>query len=175
MALSFTRLLCRQNLEFRQFRGLYTSCPLALSKTAATRATCSTTVESHDERNMRLKRPMSPHLTIYQPQLTSMLSLTHRTTGIILASYAMALGFGTLMVPGGIPCLISIVENWCLPSVILILGKALLALPVTYHYANGLRHLAWDLGKFLSLKEVYSTGYLVSGLSIGAALALAIL
>lgn len=77
--------------------GIFFS-PLALSKTAATRATCSTTVESHDERNMRLKRPMSPHLTIYQPQLTSMLSLTHRTTGIILASYAMALGFGNIII-----------------------------------------------------------------------------
>lgn len=71
--------------------------PLAVSKTPAIQATCST-VESHDEKNMRLKRPMSPHLTIYQPQLTSMLSLTHRTTGIILASYAMALGFGKLLI-----------------------------------------------------------------------------
>jgi len=45
---------------------------------------------------MRLKRPMSPHLTIYQVQLTSLLSVTHRTTGIILASYAMFLGLGKI-------------------------------------------------------------------------------
>lgn len=37
--------------------------------------------ESHDERNMRLARPQSPHLTIYKPQLTSMLSISHRITG----------------------------------------------------------------------------------------------
>lgn len=36
----------------------------------------------YDERNMKLGRPQSPHLTIYAPQLTSMLSITHRMTGI---------------------------------------------------------------------------------------------
>lgn len=56
----------------------------------------STACESHDEKNMRLKRPMSPHLTIYEVQLTALLSITHRTTGIMLASYAMFLGLGKI-------------------------------------------------------------------------------
>lgn len=47
---------------------------------------------------MRLKRPMSPHLTIYQVQLTALLSISHRTTGIILSSYAMFLGFGKYII-----------------------------------------------------------------------------
>jgi len=55
------------------------------------------TYESHDEKNMRLKRPLSPHLSIYQPQLTWVLSGTHRTTGIMLASYAMFLGLGKMI------------------------------------------------------------------------------
>lgn len=54
--------------------------------------------ETHDEKNMRLKRPMSPHLTIYQVQLTALLSISHRTTGIILSSYAMFLGFGKYII-----------------------------------------------------------------------------
>lgn len=37
--------------------------------------------DSHDERNTKIGRPYSPHLTIYAPQLTSMLSLSHRATG----------------------------------------------------------------------------------------------
>lgn len=37
--------------------------------------------ESYDEVNMKLGRPYSPHLTIYAPQLTSLLSVTHRGTG----------------------------------------------------------------------------------------------
>lgn len=39
-------------------------------------------LEGHDERNMRLGRPQSPHLTIYAPQLTSMLSISHRFSGL---------------------------------------------------------------------------------------------
>ncbi|KYM94879.1 Succinate dehydrogenase cytochrome b560 subunit, mitochondrial [Cyphomyrmex costatus] len=122
---------------------------------------------------MRLKRPLSPHLSIYQIQLTSVLSVTHRTTGIILASYAMFLGLGTLLIPGGIPCFIETVDNLCLPLPVLFAGKTLLALPATYHTFNGMRHLAWDLGMFLTIKEVYSTGYMVSALAIVSALALA--
>lgn len=49
-------------------------------------------IESHDERNMRLKRPMSPHLTVYKFQITSILSISHRATGMILSGYAAVLG-----------------------------------------------------------------------------------
>ncbi|XP_012217819.1 succinate dehydrogenase cytochrome b560 subunit, mitochondrial [Linepithema humile] len=166
----YTRLLCRRNVDFRHFRCLYTCRSLS-----ATVSNPSHTIncESHDEKNTRLKRPMSPHLTIYQVQLTSLLSLTHRTTGIILASYAMFLGLGTLFIPGGIPCFIETVNNLCLPLPVLFASKTLLALPVTYHTFNGIRHLAWDMGLFLTIKEVYSTGYVVSALAVISAFALA--
>ncbi|XP_078034473.1 succinate dehydrogenase cytochrome b560 subunit, mitochondrial [Augochlora pura] len=171
MALCYTRLLCRRGVDLRNFRSLYTCSPLNV---AVTKPLCSgsTICESHDEKNMRLKRPMSPHLSIYQVQLTAFLSVTHRATGMILTSYAMLLGLGTLVIPGGIPCLIEVVEGLALPSPILFLGKTLLALPATYHTFNGLRHLAWDMGKFLTIKEVYSTGYAVSALSVIAAVVL---
>lgn len=40
--------------------------------------------EHYDDKNERLKRPLSPHLTIYSPQLTSMLSITHRAAGLYI-------------------------------------------------------------------------------------------
>ncbi|XP_072748704.1 succinate dehydrogenase cytochrome b560 subunit, mitochondrial [Anoplolepis gracilipes] len=172
MALVYTRLLCRRNVDFRQFRSLYLCGPLSTAVSNSSR-TSSITCESHDEKNMRLKRPMSPHLTIYEIQLTALLSITHRTTGIILASYTTFLGLGTLLIPGGIPCFIEMVDNLCLPLPVLFAGKTLLALPATYHTFNGIRHLAWDFGLFLTIKEVYSTGYAVSALAVISALALA--
>lgn len=54
--------------------------------------------ETHAERNERLKRPLSPHLTIYKLQLTSTLSITHRATGIALAYYAMGAGLSKLQI-----------------------------------------------------------------------------
>ncbi|XP_014211289.1 succinate dehydrogenase cytochrome b560 subunit, mitochondrial [Copidosoma floridanum] len=174
MALCYTRLLCRRSLDLRNFRCLYTSSPVSVSvNSPALRA--APVCESHDEKNMRLKRPLSPHLTIYQVQLTSMLSVSHRATGIILSSYSIILAFGTLFYPGGIPCLIDAIAAWGLPSALLVTGKTLLAYPLTYHYFNGIRHLAWDLGKFLTIKDVYTTGYTVIGISTIAALALALM
>lgn len=38
---------------------------------------------SYEEKNAKLQRELSPHLTIYKPQLTSMISITHRGTGTI--------------------------------------------------------------------------------------------
>ncbi|XP_076656384.1 succinate dehydrogenase cytochrome b560 subunit, mitochondrial [Halictus rubicundus] len=172
MALCYTRLLCRRGVDFRNFRSLYTSSQLNAAATKPL-SSGSAVCESHDEKNMRLKRPMSPHLTIYQIQLTAALSITHRTTGMILAGYAMVLGLGTLLIPGGIPCLIEMTEDLGLSAAPLFVLKYLLALPATYHTFNGFRHLAWDLGKFLTIKEVYSTGYAVTGLSVIAAIILA--
>ncbi|XP_076763591.1 succinate dehydrogenase cytochrome b560 subunit, mitochondrial [Xylocopa sonorina] len=172
MALCYARLFSRRGIDLRTFRNLYTcsSRNVAVSQSMATEGTIC---ESHDEKNLRLKRPMSPHLSIYQVQLTSFLSITHRTTGMILSSYAMLLGLGTLLIPGGIPCLIEMTANLNLSAPVLFMGKTLIALPATYHTFNGFRHLAWDLGMFLTIKEVYSTGYAVSIASMIAALILA--
>lgn len=48
--------------------------------------------ETHDDKNNRLSRPMSPHLTIYKPQLTTLLSITHRGTGVALSGVTAGLG-----------------------------------------------------------------------------------
>ncbi|XP_072932535.1 succinate dehydrogenase cytochrome b560 subunit, mitochondrial-like [Epargyreus clarus] len=115
--------------------------------------------EHHDIRNARLNRPLSPHLTIYSFQLTSMLSITHRATGIVLSAYASALGIGALMLPHDISHYISIVESMNLSPATIFLAKFILASPLGYHFANGIRHLYWDTAKGLTIKEVYSTGY----------------
>ncbi|XP_018560965.1 succinate dehydrogenase cytochrome b560 subunit, mitochondrial [Anoplophora glabripennis] len=131
--------------------------------------------ESHDERNMRLKRPQSPHLTIYAPQLTSMLSITHRFTGMTLASYAIALGLGAVVLPESIPYYIEELECAQLGSAFISTLKFLLAFPLTYHFWNGIRHLLWDTGKFLTIKEVYITGYVMLALALSSAIALSVM
>lgn len=50
--------------------------------------------ETYFDKNKRLNRPMSPHLTIYKPQLTSMLSLSHRGTGIVLSTLLSSFSIG---------------------------------------------------------------------------------
>lgn len=47
--------------------------------------------ETFEEKNARLKRPLSPHLSIYKPQITMVMSISHRISGVILFGYMFAL------------------------------------------------------------------------------------
>lgn len=131
--------------------------------------------ESHDEKNARLNRPLSPHLTIYKFQITSVLSITHRFTGLALTGYATILGLGALALPHDFSHYLTMVEALQLSAPTLILTKLVLAYPAAYHTVNGVRHLFWDLGKFLTIKEVYTTGYTMLGVSAVIAVVLALL
>ncbi len=110
------------------------------------------------------QRPLSPHLQIYKPQLTSVLSITHRFTGVILSvglffiiAWLLFLGLGQNYY--------SYVHGF-LQSLI---GKALVFVWVYsffYHLLNGIRHLFWDAGFGFDLKTVYRSGWLVVVLSV---------
>ena len=112
---------------------------------------------------MPSKRPLSPHLQIYKPQLTSVLSIMHRFSGAFLC-----------MGVGGIILWLYGVANepkcfsWLLAMGQTFWGKVFLFLMVYaffYHLANGLRHLMWDAGYGFDLKTTYRTGWLVVGAS----------
>ncbi|KAI5449009.1 cytochrome b subunit of succinate dehydrogenase, Sdh3p [Naganishia albida] len=113
----------------------------------------------------RLKRPNSPHLTIYQPQLTWYLSGLNRITGSALSGLLYVSAMAYLLHPV-FPAIdsahvISFVHD--LPVWLKTSGKFIISLPFFFHSFNGIRHLLWDTGKALSLKGVYSTGYAVLG------------
>ncbi|XP_018327273.1 uncharacterized protein LOC108738376 [Agrilus planipennis] len=118
---------------------------------------CDAVPENHDDRNMRLGRPMSPHLSIYKTQLTSMLSLAHRTTGIWLMVYTWILAFGSHVID--LPQFIEFLHGVNFPAILIIVLKFILSFPLSYHLSNGLRHFFWDMGAMLDLKKVYSSGY----------------
>jgi succinate dehydrogenase / fumarate reductase cytochrome b subunit len=113
-------------------------------------------------------RPLSPHLQIYKPQLTSVLSISHRMTGfalsiIILLSpviiYFLTNSADTHQV------VVSLLQN---SFIKLIFSLALFGL--IYHLCNGIRHLAWDAGYGLDLDSSYKSGYIVLGVSISLTL-----
>lgn len=50
------------------------------------------------DKNKRLNRPVSPHLTIYKFQITSVLSITHRATGLALSGLTSAFAIGLFFI-----------------------------------------------------------------------------
>lgn len=109
-------------------------------------------------------RPLSPHLQIYKPQLTSVLSITHRGTGIFLGIGFLLLPCWLLAVAGGAEAY----GNW-LTHLNAWYGKIMLyawVFALYYHLCNGIRHLGWDLGLGLDLKTTYATGYIMLAASL---------
>jgi succinate dehydrogenase / fumarate reductase cytochrome b subunit len=104
-------------------------------------------------------RPLSPHLTIYRPQITSMLSILHRITGVALYA-GTALLMGWLWSAAYAPELFAQMHQ-CLSSTI---GKVALigwTLAFYFHLANGIRHLFWDVGMGFSIPQATRSGWLV--------------
>ncbi|XP_021208214.1 succinate dehydrogenase cytochrome b560 subunit, mitochondrial isoform X2 [Bombyx mori] len=116
--------------------------------------------QDHDHKNMTLKRPMSPHLTVYAPTLVAMTSIGQRITGTLLAAYALLLSGATLFLPNGIETYVSIIQSLDLSKTTIFILKLLVGLPFGFHYFNGIRYCMFNLGKWLSLKDVYATAYL---------------
>ncbi|XP_014275081.1 uncharacterized protein [Halyomorpha halys] len=114
--------------------------------------------KSFEERNADAHRPMSPHLTIYAPQLTSMMSISYRVSGMVLSAYYVALA-GASFMTSDVAQVAQSITALGIPTAVLFPLKFMLALPATYHIFNGIRHLAWDTGRFFTLKSVYTGGY----------------
>ncbi len=90
------------------------------------------------------ERPLSPHLQIYRPMLTMMMSIVHRITGI-------GLYFGTLLLawwinsaagPNGYAKFEAFIGSW--------IGRLILfgyTWALIHHMLGGIRHLIWDTGR----------------------------
>lgn len=109
-------------------------------------------------------RPLSPHLQIYKPQLTSVLSISHRISGV-------ALSVGTLLLVAWIvgtakgPDTFAIVSGFLRSPIglLLLFGWSV---ALFYHLANGIRHLFWDAGYGYDIDNAYRSGWIVVGATV---------
>jgi len=104
-------------------------------------------------------RPLSPHLQVYRPQLTSVLSILHRITGIALAVGTLLLVWWLVAAAAG-PDAFASAQGFIGSFIgrILLLGWTF---ALFYHLGNGIRHLGWDAGWGFALGTAYTTGWLV--------------
>jgi len=115
-----------------------------------------------------IKRPLSPHLQIYRPQLTSVLSITHRATGIVLVVASLLLVYWLASLAGGAETYASaqaLLGSWL--GRIVMLG---FSFSLFFHLCNGIRHLFWDAGLGFELKTAYASGTAVIIVSLAMTL-----
>ena len=112
------------------------------------------------------RRPLSPFMIgpYYRPQLTSMLSIVHRITGVGLAVGSPLLVWWLVALASGPWAYDTFARHagaWY--GQLLLLGWSWSLL---YHLCNGVRHLVWDLGYGYSIPAVYRSGYIMVAASL---------
>ena len=110
------------------------------------------------------ERPLSPHLQVYRWQITMVMSVLHRATGIALTVGAFGLAWWLMAMAAGGEQAARAAE--CLASPF---GKVVLfgfSASLVYHLLNGIRHLLWDIGWGYDIPEVYKSGYTVGVLTV---------
>ena len=113
---------------------------------------------------MARTRPLSPHLQVYRPQMTSVMSILHRAAGVVLTT-------GTLIMTAWLVSLALGKEAY--DVVVMVIGHPLgqfvlfgYSVALIYHALNGVRHLGWDLGFGLTIPQVYRNGQIVLFLTV---------
>ena len=117
------------------------------------------------ERATGRPRPLSPHLQIYRPQITSVLSILHRATGIALSVGTLMLTWWLVAAASGPAAFASaqgFIASWF--GLLLLFGWTF---ALFFHLCNGIRHLFWDAGQGLEIKQVYASGWAVVAASGG--------
>ena len=104
-------------------------------------------------------RPLSPHIQVYRPQITSVLSIAHRITGVALTAGTLLLTWWLVAAaygPEQFATVQGFIGSW--------IGQLLLwgfTFALFYHLGNGVRHLAWDFGWGFELDRLRSSGLAV--------------
>lgn len=110
------------------------------------------------------QRPLSPNIQIYRPQLTSVLSIGNRITGVALSVYAIGLVIWLVAAatgPDAYAAVDTFIGSW--------VGRIVLfgcIFCFFFHFCGGIRHLVWDAGYGFSLRAIYTSGWTVVAASI---------
>ena len=103
-------------------------------------------------RNLKIERPLSPHLQVYRPLINMVMSIIHRITGV-------ALYFGTILLAWWLTAAATGPEQFNYVSGLFgsVAGRVVLigyTWALMHHMLGGLRHLLWDTGRGFDLATV---------------------
>ena len=104
-------------------------------------------------------RPISPHLSIYKPQITSILSISHRMSGVFQSVGLLVIIFLLLCLLMG-----DNMHQYFMLFAHSLIGRAFLffyVLSLSYHLLNGIRHIIWDFGYGFEIRNVHYSGVII--------------
>jgi len=108
--------------------------------------------------------PISPHLQIYKPQITSVLSIAHRITGFFLNFLIIFVSLWLLSLSLGETFFNYFIEFSNTIFMKLVMSISIFGL--SYHAMNGIRHIFWDFGFFLNNSAALISGIVIVSLTL---------
>ena len=112
----------------------------------------------------KTRRPMSPNIQIYRPQLTSVLSIANRISGVVTSAGAIGLVLWLVAAAAG-PDTYAYARS-LLSSRLGQVGLLIFIFAFFLHLCGGIRHLIWDAGHGFELSAIYRSGWLAVAASI---------
>ena len=113
----------------------------------------------HTSDGKLIRRPLSPHLQVYTPQLTSILSIMNRVTGLALSAGTVMLVWWLVAAASG-PVAYGRVQ-WFIGSPVGLFVMFGWTASLFYHFFGGIRHLVWDAGYGYDLPQTHASGWAV--------------
>jgi succinate dehydrogenase / fumarate reductase cytochrome b subunit len=110
------------------------------------------------------RRPVSPNIQIYRPQLTSVLSIANRISGAVLSACAVVLVIWLLAAAAGprpYDAVQAVIASWIGQIVLFVCTFAFFL-----HLCGGIRHLVWDTVHGFELRSIYASGWAVVAVSL---------
>ncbi|XP_065354583.1 succinate dehydrogenase cytochrome b560 subunit, mitochondrial [Calliphora vicina] len=128
--------------------------------------------KTYINKNESLKRALSPHLSIYKPQITSMMSITLRMTGLSLGIMVWVVGVTALVSDQNVDYFVNELKKLELDDCYWTSAKIVAVFPFAFHFVAGVRHLLFDTSKLLEKPQFYATGYAAIMAAFGLAVCL---
>jgi len=120
-------------------------------------------------------RPLSPHITVYKVEFSSILSIYHRITGVLLSLVLLLLGLVYKLQTYNIEVFssfVSYLDHFQSEYPLLVSGSVYFILfaivfILSFHISNGIRHLVWDSAiSTVSKHFVNPSSLIVLGLTV---------
>jgi len=106
-----------------------------------------------------VRRPLSPHLQVYKPQVSSVTSIMNRATGIALTVGLLLMVWWLVAAATGAKAFAAAQSFIGSPIGLILMFGWTLAL--AYHFFGGIRHLLWDIGWGFEIQTSHRTAMIV--------------
>lgn len=113
-------------------------------------------------------RPLSPHLQVYRPMYTMVLSISHRASGIFQSVGMLLLAYWLVAAASGAEAYATAARFFSHPLIRLAIAAWIVAF--WYHLFAGIRHLVWDAGYGFEKRVARRSGQLIVALAVLASL-----